>query len=165
MTEPARSRTADDRPLYERDFYLWTLDQAAALRRTAPRGDPAVDWDTVAEEIESMGRSQLGAVQSWLARIMEHLLKLEHSPAADPRGGWEDSVLVHRGSILQALDDSPSLRRRIDLDKAYTLGRKFAARGLQRDGLDIGILPPRCPYGIDQVLDLDWWPVNRFGLG
>jgi len=164
MTEPARSLPAEDRPLYERDFYLWTMDQAAALRRTAPRGDPAVDWDNVAEEIESMGRSQLSAVQSWLARVIEHLLKLEYSPAAEPRGGWEDSVLVHRGSIMQKLDDSPSLRRRIDVDKAFALGRTYAARGLQRDGVDRTVLPINCPYSIEQILDLEWWPVNRHGL-
>jgi hypothetical protein len=164
MTDPATPPPADDRPLHDRDFYLWTVDQAAALRRTAPRGDPAVDWSNVAEEIESMGRSQLSAVQSWLARVIELLLKLEHSAAAHPRADWEDSVLVHRGAIRQMLDDSPGLRRKMDMDKAYTIARSCAARGLHRDGLDIGVLPQRCPYGIDQVLDLDWWPVNRHGL-
>ena len=61
-------------------------------------------------------------------------------------------------------EDSPGVRRKMDMDKACTIARSCAAGGLHRDGLDIGVLPPRCPCGIDQVLDLDWWPVNRHGL-
>jgi hypothetical protein len=40
------------------DFYLWTRQQAAALRAHAKRsGDNAVDWPAVIEEFEDMGKS------------------------------------------------------------------------------------------------------------
>lgn len=45
---------ADD--LYDRDFFLWTREQAQALRaRQAGAND--LDWDRLAEEIEDVGRS------------------------------------------------------------------------------------------------------------
>ena len=44
---------------YDEDFYAWTQNQAQALRRAgAERNNAPVDWENVAEEIESMGRSQ-----------------------------------------------------------------------------------------------------------
>ena len=43
--------------LYDRDFFLWTQEQAAALRAVRKSNLP-LDWDNLAEEIESLGRSQ-----------------------------------------------------------------------------------------------------------
>jgi hypothetical protein len=46
---------ADD--LYDRDFYVWTREQAQALRaRRAGAND--LDWDRLAEEIEDVGSEQ-----------------------------------------------------------------------------------------------------------
>jgi hypothetical protein len=48
---------------YERDFYAWTVQQARLLRA----GEfSAVDIDNVAEEIESLGRSDRREIQSRL---------------------------------------------------------------------------------------------------
>ena len=65
--------------LYATDFYSWTLDQAAALRR---RDAGAIDWDNVIEEIESSGRSERSAWTNTVARAIEHLLKIEHWESA-----------------------------------------------------------------------------------
>lgn len=42
--------------LYETDFYQWTQQQAALLRRGESNG-AGLDWENIAEEIESMGKS------------------------------------------------------------------------------------------------------------
>ena len=49
---------ADTRTLYEEDFVAWTEQQAEALR-SAARGstNQPLDWENLAEEIESLGRS------------------------------------------------------------------------------------------------------------
>ena len=66
--------------LYDRDFYLWTQTEAAKLRRAGEaRLNLDLDFDNLAEEVESMGRSQLRSLESTLARVIEHLLKLQHS--------------------------------------------------------------------------------------
>ena len=45
--------------LYEEDFVLWAETQAIALRRAADSGSNlGLDWSNLAEEIESLGRSQ-----------------------------------------------------------------------------------------------------------
>jgi hypothetical protein len=56
---------------YETDFYAWTQEQAQALR--ARQGE-ALDWNNLAEEIESMGRSDADALASQLTRLLMHLL-------------------------------------------------------------------------------------------
>jgi hypothetical protein len=72
--------------LYEEDFVRWTEEQSSALRDAAGVGtNLPLDWENLAEEIESLGRSQRYELRSRLAVILEHLIKLEHSLAIDPR--------------------------------------------------------------------------------
>ena len=74
--------------LYEEDFVRWTEEQSSALRKAARIGtNLPLDWENLAEEIESLGRTLSLELRSPIAVILEHLLKLEHSPAIDPRRG------------------------------------------------------------------------------
>jgi len=97
--------------LYEEDFVRWTEQQSSALRDAA-RVDTnlPLDWENLAEEIESLGRSQRHELRSRLAVILEHLMKLEYSPAIDPRTGWIDTIGRERLNVEDLLQDSPSLR-------------------------------------------------------
>jgi hypothetical protein len=150
---------------YDEDVYLWSVQQATALREAAAAGSNLpVDWENVAEEIESVGRSELHALESALTRVIEHLLKLEYSPAVDPRAGWRTSVLKHRIRAVGELEDSPSLRGRLRSARVYRDGAKLAADGLRRDGIGQEALPDECPWTPEQLLDEDFWPVNRHGL-
>ncbi len=161
MSEPAIAPAAT----YEADFYAWTQDQARRLREAATaRSNLPLDFDNLAEEVESMGKSEARTVRSHLARVLEHLLKLEYSPAASPRRGWQQSVLAHRIDAEDELTDSPSLLSKLNLDRIYKLGRTYATNGLARDDIALSQLPPDCPYTLEQLLDFDWWPVSRHGL-
>ncbi len=152
----------DNRVGYDTDFLAWTEEQARLLRAAArERSNTPIDWEHVAEEIESMGRSEAKALASALMRVIEHLLKLEYSPAVEPRAGWRTSVLNHRIDAAEELIASPSLRNRIDLDRIYRNAARLAADGLSRDGLAADILPAECPYTLDRMLDADWWPAHR----
>jgi len=156
----------DSRIGYDTDFYAWTEEQARLLREASrERINTPIDWENVAEEIESMGRSEVRAVESALVRVIEHLLKLEHSPAAGPRNGWKASVAEHRGRLRRDLKASPSLRGKIDLADVYETARSVASHGLAIDGLADANLPTDCPYTLAQILDTSWWSVNRHGLG
>ena len=45
--------------LYEEDFVRWTEEQSSALRDAARIGtNLPLDWENLAEEVESSGRSQ-----------------------------------------------------------------------------------------------------------
>jgi Domain of unknown function DUF29 len=92
--------------LCERDFYAWTRRQAGALRRWAA-ARPNLDLVHIAEEIADLGREQRNALRSWTVRILEHLLLLQHSPAAEPRRHWTREVINFRTDIAARL--SPTL--------------------------------------------------------
>jgi hypothetical protein len=150
--------TAESR--YDRDFVGWTQQQAELLRREVTlRPGTDLDFENLAEEIESLGKRDRRALTNNVARIAEHLLKVQYSPAKDPRPGWENSVDVHRSKARKILADSPGLGSdlRDTLDKSYDDGRRRAARAL-RGEVDPKVLPERCPYTVDQMLDQDWWP-------
>ncbi len=152
---------------YQTDFYSWTVEQAAALRQAAARRiNPAagIDWENVAEEIESLGRSELRAMESALVRILEHLLKLRYSPAAEPRAGWRESVAVHRDDLFRLKQDNPGLIVRIDLAGAYASARRIAAASLEsRDGVAKSVLPAACPFSPAEIENDDWYPDGPSG--
>ena len=159
MSNPAK--------LYDADFFRWTQEQAALLRQVpGERVNLPIDWNHAAEEIEDMGRSDLRAVNSRIGVILEHLLKLEHSPVGNPHDGWIETVARCRGDVSRILDDSPSMLRKVSERwlKEYALARRSAARGLARNGVEEEEIPAEPPYTIDEVLDPDWWPANRHGL-
>ena len=100
--------------LYETDLIRWAEDQARALRAAGDaRVNLPIDWEHVAEEIESLGRSQRTELRSRLTTVIEHLLKLAYSPASDPRDGWRSTIRRERNSIEALLDDNRSLVREV----------------------------------------------------
>lgn len=116
----------------------------------------------MAEGIEGLGRSQRAALDSLLIRIIEHLLKLEFSPAADPRRGWAESVSTRRVQARRLLKANPSLKGKVDLADVYADARVLAAKSLSLyDGLSAAVLPETEPYSLAQVLDVDWLPPRR----
>ena len=79
-----RVRTRAEK-LYEQDFYVWTEVQAGLLRE---RRFEALDLANLIEEVEGLGDAKKSAVLNNASVIIEHLLKLQHSPASGPRAGW-----------------------------------------------------------------------------
>lgn len=148
--------------LYHDDRYAWLQEQAAILRRLA-RSPVAsdLDLDHLAEEIEDLGKSERRAVRSQMRRLLEHLLKLEHSAAAEPGAGWHRSVLDAR--IDLADDLTPALRREVEADLAglYAAAREQAALALAAHGEEAaaGALPQDCPYSLARLLDREWLPI------
>jgi hypothetical protein len=148
-----------DRPDYDDDFYAWTQYQAEVLR-SMPTSDNRFDRENVAEEIEAVGRNERDSVRSQVRRILEHFLKLAHSPAGDPRGGWRGSIIDARGELDDRL--SPALRQDLTavLAKLYATARKRVASDLQDYGEQeaAASLPQQCPYTLDHILEEDWYP-------
>jgi hypothetical protein len=121
---------------YDTDAVLWSERQADLLRRLAAgeRVNDQVDWENVAEEIDSVGTSQRIALASHVGVVLEHLMKLEASPATEPRRGWEETVRRTWLDIKRLLEDSPSLRRSLDAVIARQLAdvREIVAATLAR---------------------------------
>ncbi len=148
-----------DGPRYEDDFYAWTQHQAEVLR-TMPVSDNRFDRERVAEEIEDLGKSEGDAVRSQIRRIIEHLLKLAYSPAAQPPFDWMHSISGARATLEDKL--SPTLRRDLEaaLEKLYAQARRNATLSL-RDFGEHGAaqaLPDTCPYSLNEICEQDWYP-------
>ena len=142
--------------LYEEDFYVWTRRQAELLR--ARRYDE-LDLEHLIEEVEDLGGAVKKSVRSRARTIMEHLLKLQHSAAADPRPGWRDTIRTQRDDLLDDL--TPTLRRELDqeLTDLYAHARQRAEGSLRDHGEHSAAdaLPEHCPYSADQITG-DWLP-------
>jgi hypothetical protein len=147
-------RTRSD--LYETDFYAWSLEQAALLR--TQRFDQ-LDLDRLIEEVEDLGASLHRSVRSRIRTIIEHLLKLQHSPAIDPRPGWYDTILAQRDDLLDELTASLRSVVESELPQDFERARKRAATSLRKHGEDAAgdALPKTCPYTLDQIAG-DWLP-------
>lgn len=156
-----------DGTLHEEDFYAWTQVQAEKLRQAAEaRVNLDLDFGNLIEEVEGLGRSEQDAAESALMRVIEHLLKLEHSPAEGPRRGWRLSVLEHRRRFLRKMKQNPSLKAQLTvmLDTAWEDGRALAVAALEMDGVPQGSVPAQRPYSSEQVADELWFPASRHGF-
>jgi Domain of unknown function DUF29 len=148
--------------LYDQDFFLWTKEQAAALRRAKTSNLP-LDWENLAEEIESLGKSDRRELTSQIRRILRHLLKLGASRAAPPRAGWRSTIIEARLEVEDVLRDSPSLRREVDglIAEQAPAAAKLAAADLGRHGEAADAVWERLEAGsgftATQVLG-DWFP-------
>jgi hypothetical protein len=153
MAVQVRARSSE---LYEEDLYAWSEAQTELLRR---RRFAELDLEHVVEEIEDVGGSLYREVRSRIRTIMEHLLKLEHSAATEPRAGWERTIRRERADLAEDL--TPALRPRIEhgLARFYEPARIEAATALRTHGEQAAAdaLPPTLPYTLDQITG-DWLP-------
>jgi Domain of unknown function DUF29 len=90
---------------YETDFYGWLQVQAAHLRAKEWNG---LDIGNLAEELDTLGRSERNAVWSHLWVLLLHLLKWAYQPERRGRS-WRRSILLARQHLARRLRDSPSL--------------------------------------------------------
>jgi len=142
--------TAD---LYELDFAAWAERNAELLR--AGRFSE-VDLENVAEEIESLAKKDRRALQSRLARLIQHLLKWQFQPESRSKS-WQRTILQQRQAISLLLEESPSLKTGFaeQAGKVYSDGARLAAFEMGREMKD---LPSCSPYTLAQLLDLDFLP-------
>ncbi|MCK2052603.1 DUF29 domain-containing protein [Methylobacterium sp. 37f] len=143
----------DQPSLYDDDIVTWAEQQASTLRELARRPDLSniLDWENVAEEIESVGRSQIQAVESLLAQTLGHLLKRLSAPDTLVVEHWRNEAGTFQ--IAAPARYERSMRQRLDWDKIWTLAQAQARLGLTTYGDSLlPHLPPRYPLGPDELL-------------
>ncbi len=149
--------------LHRTDLSLWSAQQARALRSAArePSKVP-VDWSNVAEEIECLGASERRTLASHIGTVIEHLMKLQASPASRPRRGWIRTILRARNGIEAVLESSPSLRNEVPeiIGREAVRARRLVAYDLGQRGEDRHADLAAMAYAEDQVLG-PWLPEPR----
>lgn len=139
--------------LYDKDFYSWAMSQGDALRR---RSANEIDWDNLAEELETLGRSEANELRSRYAVLLAHLLKWVAQPSG--RGAsWQTTIRHQREDVKDVLADNPGLRPRCEdlFAKAYGKACRIAE---EETGLPPETFAKTNPFTLAQAMDESFWP-------
>ena len=137
--------------LYDMDILTWSERQGALLRRVAAGervNDADLDWPNIVEEIESVGRSDLRAVESLLFQALVHMLKAEAGPLSPAAPGWRGDARGFRAQARRAF--SPSMRQRLDVPGLYADAVKALPETV--DSQAPLPVPETCPVTLDELL-------------
>jgi hypothetical protein len=138
---------------YDSDIVTWSEHQGALLRRLA-RGEKVnaqIDWENVAEEVESVGREQLHAVESQLLQALIHMLKARSWPNSRDAGVWIADSMNCRARAANRF--VPSMRQRIDIARLYRQARR--AIPPTTEGVTPLPVPEMCSFTLDALLSED----------
>ena len=142
--------------LYDQDFYAWANQQAGLLRA----GKLAeADIENIAEEIESMGKSEKRELKNRLSVLLLHLLKWQYQP--DHRGAsWQATIRVQRRDLADHMLDNPSLKAVLPqaIEQAYGNAVIEAAA---ETGLGEETFTAACPWTYEQISDPKFWPITK----
>ncbi|MGH7122452.1 MAG: DUF29 family protein [Acetobacteraceae bacterium] len=133
--------------LYDTDIVTWTERQASLLRRLAAgeRVNDQVDWENVAEEIESVGRNEIDAIEAWLFQASVHDLEAQAWPEARDVPAWPGEARVFRARARRKY--RPSMRQRIDIAALYSDALRALPETLDgRLALALPQAPARSPW-------------------
>jgi hypothetical protein len=144
--------------LYERDYVAWAEAQAAALRARGA-GVTALDYDTLAEEVEDLGKSEFYACQSLVERIVEHLLKLQFVTSPQDHAHWRGELVNFRGQLEDRL--SRTIQNRLLARRQALFLRQLKALSRRELIADPDRVTTELPdgYSWDQIIEPDWYPV------
>lgn len=141
---------------YESDFYGWANRQATLLREGNLQ---QADIKNIAEEIESMGKSEKRELISRLTVLYMHLLKWQYQPNKRSRS-WEMTITEQREKLDDHLKDNHSLRARLNesIETAYPRARRKA---VFETGLVDSMFPKEPPFTFEQASNENFWPESN----
>ena len=149
----AQRKRAEPAAKYDTDFYGWAIEQAALLRA---RKLAKADIENIAEEIESLARSEKRELVNRLAVLLMHLLKWHLQPGL--RGNsWRLTIEEQRNALVEHLDENPSLRPMLNdaITRAYG---KAVLAARKETGLAESAFPTSYPYTPTQIFDPAFLP-------
>ena len=142
------ARTLVRPSLYDQDFLAWTEQQAALLR--AGRLDQ-LDLDNLAEELDTMGRSEWGELENRLEVLLMHMLKWDYQPARRSRS-WKATLREQRNAIRRLMRRSPGLKRNLEAT-IVDIYPDAVGRAIDETGLSAATFPDELPYSLAEILE------------
>lgn len=140
-------------PVYDEDILLWSEQQAEIVRRLGrTRRDLPNEFDVenVAEEIESVGRSELAAVESFLRLLMLHLIKIASARGSPVVLHWRDEARNFRAEAIARF--APSMAQKIDVEKAWRVASAQARASFTDRGNPVPTLSESCPWTVEELV-------------
>ena len=141
---------SSNRELYDHDFYTWT-QTTTALIRAGKWLD--IDAESLAEEVESLGKSQQRELSSRLDVLLLHLLKWQYQPEKRQTGqSWRSTIRTQRRELRRLLMQNPGLQPLVEsaITDSYAEARLDA---VDETGLPLATFPSSCPWTLRQVLE------------
>jgi len=138
---------------YNKDFYAWAIHNAQLLRAGKLS---EVDIEHIAEEIESMGKSERRELINRLAILLAHLLKWKFQPIRQSKS-WELTIKEQRFELIDLLDESPSLKHELGKQLAHAY-QKALMIAEKETGLDQKMFPKDCPFSLKKSLEKNFFP-------
>lgn len=138
---------------YEKDFYAWTIHNAQLLRK---RKLSEIDIENIAEEIESMGKSEKRELMNRLIVLMAHLLKWKLQKVRRSKS-WTITIKNQRVELNDLLEESPSLKKEMEerFTHAYERAIGMAA---EQTGIDEETFPKKPPFTLKECLKASYLP-------
>jgi len=138
---------------YDTDFYAWANEQAMLLRS----GKLAeADIEHIAEEIESMGRTEKRELVNRLAVLLAHLLKWKFQPNLRSRS-WRLTIKEQRIAVADHIADNPSLQSKTE-EAMTTAYRSAVIEAAKETAIDEDGFPSACPWTFAVATDAEFWP-------
>jgi hypothetical protein len=124
----------------------------ALLRRVAADeriNDGDLDWPNIAEEIESVGRSEVHVAKPLLFQAFAYILKADAWPLLQTASSWPTNARSFRSQARGRL--TPSMRQKIDVAGLYADAPRTVPETM--DGQQPSLpLPTVCPVTLDELL-------------
>lgn len=136
---------------YGSDYYTWTKEQVKLLRA---RRFEQVDWDNLLEELEELGNSRENALESYLERLLEHLLKLSYwdSEKEYCARGWRAEIRNFREQIKKIIRKNPALKSKIEPIWTEIYPVRIAVMR------ELFTIPDMTDISLENALWDDWFP-------
>ncbi len=142
---------------YDADFHAWAIHNARLLRAGQLS---QVDAEHIAEELEGMSASERRELLNRLQVLLLHFLKYQYQPERRGRS-WLLTISHQRTAIERLLEESPSLKARLDDDAIARVYAKSVREVVIETDLDLHLFPIGCPYDLAQILNEDWLPESE----
>jgi hypothetical protein len=151
---PAQTEDEVAEPTYEGDVVAWANEQARRLRAGEFH---RLDIEHIADEIESVGKTEQQELVNRMAVLIAHLLKWKYQPSRRSRS-WEQTIREQRTRCQRRLRKTPSLRPMLtDEEWVEEIWSDGVSLARQETGLED--FPETCPWDVaTEVLKDDWLP-------
>jgi hypothetical protein len=142
------AKALDQPSLYETDYVAWLDEQVRHLRagRLAE-----LDVENVAEELESLVKSERRELGNRLEVLIHHLLEWDHQPQ-QRANRWRAAVQEQRTRVRRLLQDSPSLKREVEPICRDVYPDAVRAAAIETRLSDTAF-PPALPYSLEQIFE------------
>ncbi|MDJ0579315.1 DUF29 domain-containing protein [Crocosphaera sp.] len=136
---------------YSSDYYTWTKEQVKLLKL---KQFEEVDWDNLIEEIEDLGKSRENALESYLERLLEHLLKLSYweSEKEYCTRGWKAEIRNFRAQIKKIIRKNPALKNKLEPIWKEIYPVRISIMG------ELFSIPDNNHISLEDALSDDWFP-------